>query len=562
MQGSASVIISKLRIDFEGSLRPILIEHDSQAASTPSTKTISIASLKLEEDLEEKSEDELSSELRGHADLTLKAGETRVFEIDIPLRAAGDVQALRVHYWHETKAFDLDYTMKFRETDTTPGWYVGGSSKPRKMRADSRNLHVQPRPPKMDIVLAKSVDQFYANELIRLDVRLENNEIETANVKVTVYLNGKQIPAFRVKTNDQEQTSQITAEGESQVTGVAMGKIDSSSSLSFQVEIDPASAPTLYDVHIEATYHLESDNATPIIQTLPLQFNLVNAFEANYDLVPRLHADPWPSLFDFEGLDHVPEDGSPVLPRGLMQKWCLMCHFASFAQTDLKVLDTKLQVTSTVGGAQSQITMTTDLPADGLEVAPKTMHEAQFDLVVQKTALDDRNPVSLELAFVIHWKRDDAEADETASVTTMPVGKYLVLGAEPRVLASTLHAPSDKMNMMQLDLTIENPSHHLLTFGLTMEPSDEFAFSGAKQTTVHLVPMSRRVVTYRLLPLSKGSYIRPGLAVRDKYFQKVLRIIPTEGMKIDKDGLLIWVPGHGPDSGGDGDGDDGSKSEE
>lgn len=31
--------------------------------------------------------------------------------------------------------------------------------------------------------------------------------------------------------------------------------------------------------------------------------------------------------------------------------------------------------------------------------------------------------------------------------------------------------------------------------------------------------------------------------MRDKYFQKVLRIIPTEGMKIDKDGLLVWVPG-------------------
>jgi hypothetical protein len=78
-----------------------------------------------------------------------------------------------------------------------------------------------------------------------------------------------------------------------------------------------------------------------------------------------------------------------------------------------------------------------------------------------------------------------------------------------------------------------------------MEPSDEFAFSGAKKTTVHVLPVSRRTVTYGLLPFVTGSFIRPGLVVRDKYFQKVLRIIPTEGMKIDKDGLLVWIPGEG-----------------
>ena len=40
----------------------------------------------------------------------------------------------------------------------------------------------------------------------------------------------------------------------------------------------------------------------------------------------------------------------------------------------------------------------------------------------------------------------------------------------------------------------------------------------------------------------KCGEVRLELLIRDKYFQKVLRIIPTEGMKIDKDGLLIWVP--------------------
>ena len=71
---------------------------------------------------------------------------------------------------------------------------------------------------------------------------------------------------------------------------------------------------------------------------------------------------------------------------------------------------------------------------------------------------------------------------------------------------------------------------------------DEFAFSGAKTTTLNVLPVSRRTVTYRLLPLVRGAWIRPHLVVRDKYFQKVLRVVPTEGLKGDKEGVLIWVP--------------------
>jgi hypothetical protein len=53
----------------------------------------------------------------------------------------------------------------------------------------------------------------------------------------------------------------------------------------------------------------------------------------------------------------------------------------------------------------------------------------------------------------------------------------------------------------------------------------------------------------------RGAYVRPGLVVRDKYFQKTLRVIPTEGMKIDQEGLLIWVPGNGKVEGEEGSGE-------
>jgi hypothetical protein len=106
---------------------------------------------------------------------------------------------------------------------------------------------------------------------------------------------------------------------------------------------------------------------------------------------------------------------------------------------------------------------------------------------------------------------------------------------------------------------------HFLTFGIVMNPSEHFAFSGIKQGTVQLLPLSRRTVRFRLLPLinvggsgeadgngieskapggsnQDGEWIRINFVVRDRYFQKVLKVVATEGMRSDKEGLLIWVP--------------------
>ncbi len=144
----------------------------------------------------------------------------------------------------------------------------------------------------------------------------------------------------------------------------------------------------------------------------------------------------------------------------------------------------------------------------------------------------------------------DAPAGSNPNITTLPVPRLNMFGTEPRVLATASYVSAERNSdpedlqgpssagpkLLVLDIVIENASNHFLTFGLTMEPSDEFAFSGSKQTTLNLLPVSRRSVTYRLPPLSRGVRIKPGLLVRDKYFQKVLRVIPTEGMKLDEEG--------------------------
>lgn len=538
MPDSIPISLSSVRIEFEGSLKPIVLQHVSSTEDDSS-----VTEVVLEEEFAKDGSDELPSKLSGKCNLTIQPGRRRVFEMAIPLRESGEAETTLVTAIYEHEAFDLEYRMIYKETDPVTGWYTKTSDKPRQLRADARILHIKPRPPKMQISLLEPSSQYYTNETVELRVELRNEEEESANVKLDVHLYGKSTPPFKLAVGEQEHDGAV-GEEESKAMGAPVGTISSGSVVELGLTIDPTIVSTTYDLHIQATYHLESDTATPIIQILSLPLNIVGPFEANYDLVPRLHPEPWPSLFDYEGLYKAAEGETATAAKGFAQQWGLMCHYASFALEDLVVLEVDMQVVSCVGGARCTVIQRPEVTADGVTVSPKTMHEAQFDIVAQKFSLDDRHPVTLDLAFIVKWKRRTAPTDSQANLTTMPVGQYLVLGTEPRVLATALYSnPTASTNLLHLDVTIENPSNHFLTFGISMEPSDAFGFSGAKQTTINLLPMSRRTTRYRLLPFVQGDYIRPGLVVRDKYFQKVLRIIPTDGMKIDKDGLLIWVPG-------------------
>lgn len=545
---AAPVVLQSIRVESQGALKPIVLDHGSSEGNTEGK--VAILPITLTEEFPEDSDDDLPTMLRGTSDLTLKPGQTRVFELTIPLRESGDAEVTSLVLSFRNEAFDLDYTMSLSGANQAGGWKVIGSEKPKHSRPGAHTLHIQPRPPKMEVKLVDMLDQYYANELVELYIELLNAEDEAASVKLDVQLLAKDMPSFKLRLAGDERPAEQSEEG-FKLLNQSVGRIASSESYKAVLVIDPAKVPTVYDLQIKVLYHLESDPATPIMQALPVTLNIVNAFEANYDLVPRLHTDAWPSLFDPEGVQEVTdkEHTGTVTAKGFAQKWCLKCHYASFAEQNIQVLGMEAKVLSSVGGAQCNVVQSPEVPEEGITIEPKTMHDAAFDLVAQKISLDDRSPVSLELAFVIHWRRGDAKPGSTVNTTTMPVGKYLVLGTEPRVLATIARSEATSPGMTWLTLTVENPSSHFLTFGLSMEPSDEFAFSGAKQTTIHLLPMARRRITYRLVPLKSG-WVRPGLVVRDKYFQKVLRIIPTEGMRIDKDGLLIWMPGEdGEDAG-------------
>ena len=88
-----------------------------------------------------------------------------------------------------------------------------------------------------------------------------------------------------------------------------------------------------------------------------------------------------------------------------------------------------------------------------------------------------------------------------------------------------------------------------------MEANEAFAFSGPKQILVQLLPSSRAEIEYRLFVFpvlgeksvrfeqeeEGGRWIKPGLRVVDRYFNKMLRVSPgSEGVGVGKAGLVVW----------------------
>ncbi|KAI1847655.1 hypothetical protein JX266_006507 [Neoarthrinium moseri] len=576
---SPPVVLKSIQVGFEGSVRTLHLKHVPNSGQEAGSRKILVTSVGLKEVESEAQDSDAESEsgnrstpsviLQGEDDLTLYPGQTRVFQVDVPLREAGEAQASEVTVIVAPETFQLAYSMKLREDNAIGLWYTT-TGRVKVTKINAQNIKVLPRPPKMEVKFINVLKQYYAGEPIHIVVDIANEEDVDAQTKLDVHLYGQDVPAFKAQVEDGDSQASTGEGEEAKLNGLDAGTIGTSKSTKATVIIDPINRPTAYDLTIKAWYNLVSDPATPIVQIVAFQINIVNPFEASYDLVPRLHREPWPSIFDPEGIQAVTEEGEhevPSQPMGLAQKWCLVTKFGSFATEDIRVLDLDVKVLETQGAARCTVSKNQTLPADGLTMAPRTMEEARFDLVAQKLSLDDRAPSTADLAFTIKWQRasGDRPATATPNSTTFLLDPFYVTVTEPRVLASVSYSRTSSPSsskipstvsssssagagagppLILLDITIENPSNHFLTFGLAMEPSEGgFAFSGAKATTLNVLPVARRTVTYRLLPLvSGGAWIRPQLVVRDKYFQKVLKIIPTEGMRKEGDGFAIWVP--------------------
>jgi trafficking protein particle complex subunit 11 len=555
-KGSAPIHLSDVKIVFEGGLRPIRLLSDDSETCTQVQST-AVSELRLRESSSSTNSTVLSPtagplSLVGMADITIHPGKRKVFDMICTPREAGEVRVASINLLCETAAFSLTYVISQQTTPTAKWWSIqDGQPHCRKLGRDrdASTVRILPKPPKVRIDVPKLRSAYYTGEKITLDIVIRNEEAEAADVTMTARLLS---PVRHQAAIGWEGISELDSFGPaSNETDVppkkhlvlpnrSVGVIQSDDSHSLSCFIDRTQDAIDHELELTANYHLLGDPESALSRTISVALRVSGPFEANYEFLPRLDPTPWPNFFDPTNMN-----------IGLSQRFLLVAKMGCFVTEPVIIEEMSLHAQEIVGNAVCIIDDAKTLDQrqssekagqSNRMISPQEIREYSFELLIQKNSLGDSHSVAFGLKIAIKWKRS-AEAEPVTS--TLDIPRSLIPMTEPRVLLSKRQAVAENhaAGLVHLQYTIENPSMHYLTFNLTMESSDEFAFSGPKATSFSLVPISRRHVAFRILAHQPGRWVRVGLAVVDAYFNKALRVSAASGgVRSDgKRGLLVWV---------------------
>lgn len=319
-----------------------------------------------------------------------------------------------------------------------------------------------------------------------------------------------------------------------------------------------SATPVDCTLEIVLRYHLVTDPETPIQKTVVAEMPIINPFHPTFDWSSHLHPEQWPDCFSIsdEVFDSVTPDVKPII--GITQRWALHAMMMNVGEDNLEITGWDLPVRTVSGNSEVTVNIDTEAPlresmppfhtqnshSQPTELGPNGSTRLPFTIDVRKNSFEDRTPTNIDAVLNLHWRRISSTSRDIVT-TPIAIPRLFVPLREPRVLLTVPSSPAEDPTVHLL-YTIENPTTYFLTFTVLMEPSTDFAFTGIKQTgTLNLPPLSRAELAYRILPYKRGEWIRPGLRVVDRGFNKQLKVVPgqTEGIAFEKGVLVVWVPG-------------------
>lgn len=545
-RGSAPITLSNVAFQFKGCLSEIKLSHETNgSASSVSNSQI------IDCHLEERTSSTEKPPWFGNVDLTLHPGQTKVFHFSIIFRDSGEVEVTGSKYDIETERFDLVISTDTVPFNHAPKWWIrsGNDIKQRKLQTGSGSMvKVLPKPPKMEIRLPGVREHYYTDEPVTLAMEILNKEKEDTEAVLEVRLLGRSKDSLGyswirdVTSPMKEVPPPIDNEdNDIDLPGHIVGRLAKGEKTIEKIRFTAPSEPADYALEVKVLYHLLSDRDIPISKIMIADLVFIEPFETSYELTPRVHPGPWPSYFSLP--EHEVQSAIDSKDAfGIAQKWHLRAKIASYASEKLELKDLAVETHLVHGGATCAITPEFSSIDEIME--PQALHEYSFNIDCRKTNLEERRPTAIDTSLNIVWQRAAAPGEEPNAtvMTTIPIPRIQIPGGEPRVLATATPSPS-LPNTIHLIYTLENPTMHFLTFELSMEASEEFGFSGPKLRTLQILPMSRQEVKYVLVPGKTGVWITPMLRVTDRYFNKVLKVLGTDGMRNDKKGVGVWVPG-------------------
>ena len=562
-KSSNAITLSEIKIAFEGSLRGFHIEHapGKQAAATSTSKSMYLYNTALSdrpssfETTSPPTSPKAFSPLYGSSDLRFDPGGTKVFTLNLLPRDAGEVKVIQASLVVREELFEIQVGISLHEQVPPSDWWISSdSSISRKALAASSGptIVVLPKPPKIKLELPSIRKPYYTDEQVDIRIITTNDEDEDVEIRLDVSLVGSldkvpQLhwisPSSEAKEEHYDSTlarEKVINTSNSYLASRTLGRLAPTITRAEAISFKALSEMTEYTLEIRAIYYLLSDPDTPISKTITRELVFIGPFETNYVFTPRVHAEPWPSYFSIlDEKDDLGTSRANPRPNGLKQQWSLSARIASFAIEPLIIESITPEIVDVRQGAICKLVATDDLDQNTMLEPNATLHR-NFLFELQKLALEDRRTSLAHLQLRVAWRRNLSSSP--ATMTSLNALPLTVPFGEPRVLASALPATSsNSLSLVHVSYMLENPSMHLLTFSLSMEASEDFAFSGPKATTVQLVPLSRHKVNYTLMPARRGIWIWPVMNVVDVGFGKTLKVGAGEGCRGDVKGVGIWV---------------------
>ncbi|KAF1826532.1 uncharacterized protein K489DRAFT_312516 [Dissoconium aciculare CBS 342.82] len=517
---SEPIVLGHLIVSF-GESHQVIVRHKSTGTTT--NHTVSYIA---------ESSTSQTSNVEAFADLSFAPSQARSITLPVILREAQVLVVSQIELHLLSDKYHLTYTSSSESIKPNQHWFLQSDDQVESILLphwDLQLLNVLPKPPKMEIHVHDFFEEYCTDELICLSVELINREADSIHASVACKVIGAGGETIQVGWDDIEKAEPLQS-----ITAMPSGQ-----SISLKLYIPAPKDASIFTLTIDARYTLESAVNEALVKSHSAELNFVAPFDASFTLGALLHESPWPSFFDPNN------DSSAANPDGIIQLWKLTSQVLSTANRPVHIHEVAVLVEAVENAASCDV-LSTAAALSRESLAPGETISPAFQLTTQKYSLDDRRNTYLTLSLAITWSRQ-TDSDQKAQ-TVIPIPRLSIPASEPRVLC-TVADPVLPHTDLTLQYTLENPSSHFLTFALTMEANEDFAFSGAKYRTLSLAPLSRHLVEYHIVlhdqseAGAEGSVILPNLQVVDSYYQKNLRIQPgTERVRLDdKRNLCVWT---------------------
>lgn len=546
---------SQVKVVFEGGLRPICLTSDDQESVSAERAEIQIIDVELSDaasisaETNKRSSISTTTSSRASTDLTLGPGQIKVYQFEVTPREAGDVSVASITIQMDDDQYELTVTAPHTEIGLNRWWEMRQGkivSRPFGKERDVSSITILPKPPKVAIETPTLQNTYYTNEDVGLKVRILNGEDEpvSGHLEARIISASKNAVSLRWQRDDKIISSSSPGpDGFVQVLPqMTLDEIDVEQSVDLDILVSNTEQAVDHELELVLTYTLPSAPDTTLVKSIAIDLPVVRPFESNFGFHSRYHPDQWPNFFSTSSISR---DASAV--TGIKQQYSVSALLYSFAAEDLIIESTNLTTQKIVGNATCSTNKSIshqDVTSEAMQhsstasvlMRSEQTHKFNFDMTLQKLVLGDGQPVAVDLHLEIQWRRSTS-SHLNRSVLQLP--RFLTSSSEPRVLVRVKRDSADK-SLCHLFYTIENPSLHFLTFNLTMESSEDFAFSGPKSKSISLVPVSRVDVQYRILSNKVKEWIKVNLEVVDAYFGQTLKVQPaSEGVRVDKQGHVM-----------------------